>query len=170
MLMFFPTSQKPVRPTGINPTGDYLLYNQCDGYHLAEARWHDNGEFNRFCTFMGETFEEDFYCAWALLPQTSTVLFSVFARRQSQSSAPTETIERVAIRYKGHTHSLPRPNRHHDVIRDIGGINGNDQQGFLTSSGRFVRREEALKIALAANQVLDPSNIRAGQLFSEDVW
>jgi hypothetical protein len=87
----------------------------------------------------------------------------------------TEKIESVAIVYEGETHVLPRPNRHHHVIREIAkkngvGINGDDIQGFMTNTGRFVNRVEGLKIALAANQVLDPANIRAGRLFSEDLW
>ena len=86
-----------------------------------------------------------------------------------------ETIESVAIVYEGETHVLPRPNRHHNVIRAIAekngvGINGSDIQGFMTNTGRFVKRVEALHIALAANQVLDPANVRAGRLFSEDLW
>jgi hypothetical protein len=87
----------------------------------------------------------------------------------------TEKIVSVAIKYKGEIYVQPRPCRHHHVIHAIGeknGIdfNGSDMQGFLTTTGQFVDRVEGLKIALAANQVLDPSNIRAGRLFSEDLW
>lgn len=81
-----------------------------------------------------------------------------------------ETIVGVSIVYKGVTWSMPKPNRHHDVIRMIGGIYGKDVQGFITSTGRFVDRVEGLALALAAGQVLDVDNIRAGRLFSEDVW
>jgi hypothetical protein len=87
----------------------------------------------------------------------------------------TETIESVAIVYQDEMHVLPRPNRHHNVIREIAkkngiGIHGGDIQGFMTNKGRFVNRVEGLEIALAANQVLDPTNIRAGRLYSEDLW
>lgn len=86
-----------------------------------------------------------------------------------------EKIVSVAIKYKNEIYVQPRPCRHHHVIREIAkingvGIDGSDIQGFMTSTARFVNRKEALKIALAANQVLDPSNIRANQLFSEDLW
>lgn len=86
-----------------------------------------------------------------------------------------ETIEGVAISYKGEIHQLPRPNRHHNVIREIAkkngvGIQGRDVQGFITNTGRFVNRSTALAIALKAGQVLDVNNIRAGRLFSEDLW
>lgn len=43
-------------------------------------------------------------------------------------------------------------------------------QGFLTSTGRWVDREEGLIIALANKQVLDESQIRANRLFSEDLY
>lgn len=87
----------------------------------------------------------------------------------------SETIKGVAIMYEGVLHQLPRPNRHHHVIRAIAklngvGIDGEDVQGFVTNTGRFVDRKEGLAIALAAGQVLDPNNIRAKQLFSEDLW
>jgi hypothetical protein len=43
-------------------------------------------------------------------------------------------------------------------------------QGFVTSHGRFVTREEGLIIAVAQNQVLDATQIRGNQLFSEDLY
>ena len=43
-------------------------------------------------------------------------------------------------------------------------------QGFVTSEGRFVGREEALIIALENDQVLDKKEIRGDQLFSEDLY
>ncbi len=41
-------------------------------------------------------------------------------------------------------------------------------QGFLTSRGRFVRREEAYSLAQAAGQIPDQQPI--GRLFSEDLY
>ena len=43
-------------------------------------------------------------------------------------------------------------------------------QGFLTSKGRFVNREEALIIALENDQVLDKNEIRGKSLHSEDLY
>lgn len=91
------------------------------------------------------------------------------------SNNAMESIDCAAILYGGKVHSLPRPNRHHHVIRAIAlengvGIAGRDVQGFLTNEGKFVGRVAALRIALEAGQVLDPSNVRAGRLFSEDLW
>lgn len=84
-------------------------------------------------------------------------------------------ITHVAIIYEGKTYSLPKPNRHHHIIRMIYeengiGIDGEDIQGFLDDSGAFLGRKKALEHALKHNQVLDPKSIRAGILFSEDLW
>lgn len=43
-------------------------------------------------------------------------------------------------------------------------------QGFITNHNRYVEREEALQIALAANQVLDLKEVRGNRLFSEDLY
>lgn len=86
-------------------------------------------------------------------------------------------ITHVAIRFGGKIYSLPKPNRHHDVIRKIVEETGadhvdgsEDDQGFLDESGRYLRRSQALVSALMNDQVKDPDGIRCGKLFSEDVW
>lgn len=90
--------------------------------------------------------------------------------RFAEAQVKTPYITHVAIRYAGKTYSLPKPNRHHHVIRMIGGISGPDIQGFLDDSGVFLNRADALEVALRAGQVLDIDNVRAGRLFSEDLW
>ena len=91
-----------------------------------------------------------------------------------------ETIEKAAISSKeGAVYTLPRPNRHpqlfehYDELRTVsaGGLlltRAGQKQGFVTSTGRFVDRREAGKIALAAGQVkrLD----HPPELFTEDLW
>ncbi len=47
---------------------------------------------------------------------------------------------------------------------------GENEQGFLTSKNRFVSREEALKIALKENQVIDLTQVRGTDLYSEDLY
>jgi len=47
---------------------------------------------------------------------------------------------------------------------------GEHVQGFLTSLNRFVDRKEALVIALRENQVINLSEIRGDNLFSEDLY
>lgn len=90
-----------------------------------------------------------------------------------------ETIEVAAILYEGTVYSLPRPGRHCDVIRHIweklGDKPGEERhirgetQGFVTSTGRFVRREPAMRIAKAAKQLTE-GKFQPCALFSEDLW
>lgn len=61
--------------------------------------------------------------------------------------------------------------RHANILWQSRAVSRNPHhQGFLTSSGRFVNRKEALDIALKNNQVLDQSQIRGNQLYSEDLY
>lgn len=82
-----------------------------------------------------------------------------------------ERIVAVAVRHKGLVVMLPQPARHADVLRPLFAITKEhvqaDDQGFLTSSGRFVERREATRVAFAAGQIAVP---RCGDLFSEDLW
>lgn len=93
------------------------------------------------------------------------------------------TVERIAaaaILVKGEVWTLPPPARHHVLIHAWSSahfkngarpsIPDDHEQGFVTSTGRFVDRYEARKIAEATGQLL-PHAIRGRpQLFSEDVW
>ncbi len=84
------------------------------------------------------------------------------------------TIEAVAIRCHGRLYSLPRPNRHWNVIHLIheespGQAIRKDWQGFLDNEGKFVGREEACRIAANAGQIREKTG-PAWVLFSEDVW
>jgi hypothetical protein len=72
--------------------------------------------------------------------------------------------------------SAPPPARHHNLLFAYYELKGkplgnSKNQGFLTSEGKFVDRQEAMRIALASNQKLidHPSRIE-GVLFSEDLW
>jgi len=101
-------------------------------------------------------------------------------------SAPTKgpaKITHVALRWKGQVWSLPRPYRHHHIIQVIESLTtpadrakgidcseGRGDQGFLDETGKYLDRKSALKVALETNQVLDRNDIRAGRLFSEDLW
>lgn len=71
--------------------------------------------------------------------------------------------------------SLPPPARHHHCMQwacAIGQLEpiGPDEQGFVTSMGRYIGRLEALKIAIAAGQLLGKPLTPMHGLFSEDVW
>lgn len=85
----------------------------------------------------------------------------------------SERIEAAAIWYRGRVHTVPRPGRHHHVIRKMYDAGFRDpamqHQGFVTDAERFVDREEAWKIAEAAGQIIR-QNITPGTLYSEDLW
>jgi len=85
-------------------------------------------------------------------------------------------IEMAAIRdINGKVWSVPRPGRHHHVIRLMresgytGPVNGPDMQGFVLSNGQFCRRIPAMRIAKKAGQLLGGKSI-ASVLTSEDLW
>lgn len=84
-----------------------------------------------------------------------------------------ETIEAAAIRYQGKVWWLMRPCRHCHVIQmiaqalDIDHV-GQDEQGFRTSTGRFVDRVEGAAIAIAAGQI--EALMWPPDLYSEDLW
>lgn len=88
----------------------------------------------------------------------------------------TERITGVAIRNGTTVRSMPAPNRHHNVMREIEALGKSvelhGEQGFCTDRRRFVSREEALLIALAAGQMKPrlPGQYDGPKLFSEDVW
>jgi len=85
----------------------------------------------------------------------------------------TEFITGVAIVADGKLFQLPKPKRHHHCIelaaKQLGKSVSNGTQGFMTSTGRYVLREEALIIAKAANQLL-PRHQHPRELFSESLW
>jgi hypothetical protein len=107
--------------------------------------------------------------------------------------APAETIVAAAIRvpipeqyedqrFNGApvypryiTMTAPPPARHHSLLASaftlVGHGTGPEDQGFITSTGRFVGREEGLSIALASGQpMIDHPSRHDRLLFSEDLW
>lgn len=86
-----------------------------------------------------------------------------------------ETIVSAALLVDGEIWTLPSPTRHHTLLQawasahykdGQNGRIGSHEQGFVTSWGRFVARDEAARIAHAAGQIPEPK----ASLFSEDVW
>ena len=80
------------QPVGTTPTNGraldaYLLYNQCDGFHIVFAHWDEDGAFEGFFDFLGDNeYGDDFYEAWAKLPDCNDVLFPVFGSRPSRAA------------------------------------------------------------------------------------
>jgi len=95
-----------------------------------------------------------------------------------------ERIEEAAILDGDHLFTVPRPGRHHHVMLHMHEHHGyeyirNVLQGFTTTSGRFVERIEAHRIAKAAGQLIpraggyakgEVNDQDGNHLFSEDVW
>lgn len=87
-------------------------------------------------------------------------------------------ITHVAIIYKDKTHSLPAPNRHHNIIHNLSKEYGIDSggeaiQGFLDSEGNFLNREQAFILASKNGQLkrrTGPKYYQGNELFSEDLW
>jgi hypothetical protein len=85
-------------------------------------------------------------------------------------------ITHVAIKYDGKVYSLPKPNRHHNVIRMIAkengvGIKGADLQGFLDDQGTFLNRRKAYALACVNGQLSRrPDGYQGLELYSEDLW
>lgn len=71
--------------------------------------------------------------------------------------------------------SAPPPARHHSLMHPMFNLTGKrtatHDQGFITSTGRYVSREEAHAIAVASRQPLIDHHSRiGGVLYSEDIW
>ena len=96
-------------------------------------------------------------------------------------------ITHVAIKVDGgRIWSLPSPNRHDNVFKEIAPedvcLGSEFKVGFLNDAGVFLTREAAWHEAKRCNQILppynpiDPSQRRGtptdipGPLFSEDIW
>jgi len=99
--------------------------------------------------------------------------------RRRSMAIPLAPITHVAIRVDGVVWSLPKPFRHHNIIRLVCDLTGTKfvdcsesrgDQGFLDANGVYLDRKAALARALALKQVKDEDDIRAGMLFSEDLW
>lgn len=95
----------------------------------------------------------------------------------------SERIVAAAVRTANTIHggdliiSQAPPARHHTILHPLhdmlGGRNGRPSDtGFLTSTGRYVNRSEALVIATAAGQRIprQPGQYDGPDLFSEDLW
>jgi hypothetical protein len=100
--------------------------------------------------------------------------------RMTHTPTPApERIEAAAIMVRNpakgdHAFSERRPARHNDLIRIVRGLGYKrpiepDDQGFITSTGRFVTREEACVIARNAGQIIKKHG-PDDELFSEDLW
>jgi hypothetical protein len=83
-----------------------------------------------------------------------------------------ERVGQAAIRIGEAVFTLPRPNRHHNILWWLSVLSVPSQlthdQGFVTSAGRYVDRLEAAEIAQRSGQV--QTLISPPHLYSEDLW
>ena len=87
----------------------------------------------------------------------------------------SKEIVAAAISYKGEIYSLPKPARHHDIIRHICEKTGEEsigenEQGFLDDKGRFLRRAPAMLVVKHNNQPMREGVIVLRELYSENLW
>lgn len=88
-----------------------------------------------------------------------------------------EHITHTAILWpNGDPESLPIPASHYQISKvmlkkdpDVPALREPSRQGFLTSTGRFVGRREAYRIALEAGQIDPTKTYQPDILFSEDL-
>ena len=80
-----------------------------------------------------------------------------------------EVVVKAAIRRYGIVYAVDPPGRHRQVFDTMPAHDlDRAEQGFLTSIGRFVGREEAGHIALATGQIAALK--WPPRLFTEDLW
>jgi hypothetical protein len=83
------------------------------------------------------------------------------------------TVDAAAIRIGRAVFTLPRPNRHHNILwwLSVLGVRSVDlhDQGFVLNTGAFVDRRRAARIADRARQLRAPL-IAPPNLYSEDLW
>ena len=85
---------------------------------------------------------------------------------------PTKVVA-AAIVHGEKVYTLPKPNRHHNIIKHIADKEGSYRptkaiQGFVDEHGNFLTRKEAAKIVIENGQL---DKLRwPPHLFSEDLW
>jgi hypothetical protein len=87
-----------------------------------------------------------------------------------------EKIARAAVKYGDEVWSVEIPGRHHTIMHMYVRMRGRmdltveerAEQGFLTTTGRFVGRFEAARIAVESGQIEKPN--WPPRLYSEDLW
>lgn len=106
----------------------------------------------------------------------SSGLVACATRAVELLKSPQMRIVSAAIWREGLIFSVPAPARHHTVMKTmfdqgivVKGEAEVDNQGFLTSTGHFLDRREAARVATAARQIIFKTSPEY-LLFSEDVW
>lgn len=125
---------------------------------------------------MNPAWDTDDYLEW--LKETLTPLIE--DRNARAREVVGEKIICSAVRFKdkvwmGHRHMHAMEAMHNQLSYTMNRKEMNEQQtdrdqGFITSTGRYVGREEAWDIAEKCGQLNDRKDKTPGYLYSEDVW
>lgn len=95
------------------------------------------------------------------------------AKLLTEGSAESLAVATAAIRIGEAVFTLPRPNRHHNIIWWLSalGVKSRDThvQGFVLNNGCYVDRVSAAHYATLAGQLTKPL-IAPPNLYSEDLW
>lgn len=119
---------------------------------------------------------EDFFrdqSNWRADAETMKNLYAAAAIQcKGEWSRLPEIIVAAAVRTPTGVSHMPPPARHHHIVHKLHDeyriVSAPKDQGFLTSYGRFVSREEAARIAVDSRQITVPQ--WGNKLFSEDLW
>ena len=103
------------------------------------------------------------------------VFFNAIATGAYYKIKIMEIIEGVTINQDGRIYKLPRPSRHHDLIRMIADTGGKipvtGEQGFYSNKRRFIDRKEAKIVALkTVKKLLSEGKYDLEELYSECLW
>ena len=97
---------------------------------------------------------------------------------QTGSLNESAPIISAAVLHNGIIHSMPAPNRHHNIVHAMNGEREKEgllllaygEQGFLDANGNFLNRIDAAKVAEFWSQIKGGNLISAPNLYSEDLW
>lgn len=85
-----------------------------------------------------------------------------------------EKITAAACGFAGRIYSMPAPASHKDILCAMMQVGAYpvmaEDEGFLTSAGRFVNRREAARIAKLAGQIVAPIEGPGDILTTANVW
>jgi hypothetical protein len=110
-----------------------------------------------------------------LLRGTEAAFMRYYAFACGANAIKGERLIACAIRHPdGEVYAALRPGRHHHVIWFMdalgrAGIENTREQGFITSAGRFIRREAALHLAQLSGQIVK-KHPSFKELYTEDMW
>ena len=135
------------------------------------------GGYQCKCIYCDQIFQGDKRASSCLPCTIRNAKRTIEQQIQRLKQEPDERVVAAAV-YHGVVVSLPPPARHHTIMHFMSAAMKIDtatvaevNQGFITSTGRFVNRTEAYYIAFKAGQLKHQQQPDSSpELFSEDLW